>query len=63
MDPTKPAGSVEQTDYSHPGMNVLIRRVVQEPAGTHVDEFASHYQPWAAVYVEGPSVPQSPKPA
>jgi len=52
-DPTKPKGMVEQTDYPHQGMDALIRRVFKDGSGSSVQEFASHYQPWSAVYVEG----------
>ncbi len=63
IDPRRPKGSVEQTDFPHQGMNVLIKRVVTQGQDEHTDEFASVYQPWSAVYVEGPPDEPAEQPA
>jgi vancomycin resistance protein YoaR len=62
LDPRKPAGYVSQTDSPHPGMHVVLRRVVQDASGSHTDEFVSDYTPWSTVYVEGPPKDLPPPP-
>jgi len=54
LDPKKPKGYVNQTDWAYPGMHVVLRRVLQDASGTRTDEFVSDYTPWSAVYIEGP---------
>ncbi|MHB8621440.1 MAG: VanW family protein [Chloroflexota bacterium] len=60
MDSTLAAGQVEQTDWPHDGLNVVINRVVTQGTAVHVDRFASHYVPWAAVYHVGPQPAPAP---
>jgi len=59
VDPSKPVGYVNQTDFPHPGSHVVLRRIVEDASGQHVDEFVSNYTPWSAVFIEGPK-PDAP---
>lgn len=54
IDPRKPKGYVEQTDWPHPGMHAVLRRTVTDASGTRTDDFVSDYTPWSAVFIEGP---------
>lgn len=55
-DPTLPAGTVEQVDWSHPGAEVKVERVVRDEATGQVlfrDSFWSNYRSWSARYLRG----------
>ncbi len=60
VDPKLAKGVVNQTDYPHAGMHVMLRRIVQDAGGSHTDEFVSDYEPWAPVFLEGPDPAATP---
>jgi len=54
-DKTLLPGDVEQTDYSHDGFDVMLKRAITTPDGqSKVDSFPSHYVPWPNIYRVGP---------
>lgn len=53
-DPTRPAGSLQQSDFEAWGANVYFTRTVTRNGQTLISErFDSNYQPWQAVYIRG----------
>ncbi len=53
-DPTRPKGSVEQTEFAAAGANVYFTRNVTRNGETIItDRFESNYRPWQAVYIRG----------
>lgn len=53
-DPTRPAGSLEQTDFAAWGASVYFTRTVEKNGKVIIsDKFVSNYQPWQAVYIRG----------
>lgn len=53
-DPTLPAGTVKQVDFSAWGANVSFGRTVTRNGKTIISEtYYSNYQPWRAVYLRG----------
>ncbi|HEU0167800.1 MAG TPA: VanW family protein [Chloroflexota bacterium] len=55
-DPKLKPGAVDQTDFSHQGFDVMLKRSMTLADGTvKVDSFPSHYVPWQAVYHVGPT--------
>jgi len=53
-DPTRPKGSLEQTDFEAWGANVYFTRTVTKDGQTLISErFDSNYQPWKAIYIRG----------
>jgi len=53
-DPTRPKGSLEQTDFEAWGANVYFTRTVTKDGQNLISErFDSNYQPWKAVYIRG----------
>jgi hypothetical protein len=63
-DKTVASGDVNQTDYAHDGLDVMLKRNITTPDGqVKTDSFASHYVPWRNIYHVAPSSPQlSPAP-
>lgn len=53
-DPTLPAGTLKQTDFSAAGAKVVFNYIVTR-AGEQIYKktFTSNYRPWAAVYLRG----------
>ncbi len=53
-DPTLPAGTLKQTDFSAAGATVKFNYVVNRGGQTIFQKtFISNYRPWAAVYLRG----------
>jgi vancomycin resistance protein YoaR len=53
-DPTLPAGTVKQTDFSAAGATVKYNYTVNRAGQTIFQKtFISNYRPWAAVYLKG----------
>jgi vancomycin resistance protein YoaR len=53
-DPTLPAGTLKQTDFSASGATVKFNYTVTRAGQTIFQKtFVSNYQPWAAVYLRG----------
>lgn len=53
-DPTRPKGSIEQTEFEAWGANVYFTRTVTKNGETLISEkYNSNYQPWKAVYLTG----------
>ncbi|MDE3075950.1 MAG: VanW family protein [Chloroflexota bacterium] len=64
LDDKLAPGQVDQTDWAHDGVDVMLRRAVTMPHGqTSTDTFRSHYLPWQAVYHVGPSAPTTDSPS
>ena len=48
-------GAVDQTDWSHDGFDVSLKRAITTPDGqVKTDSFPSHYVPWHATFHVGP---------
>ncbi len=53
-DPTRPKGSLEQTDFAANGANVYFTRTVTRDGKTLISErYNSNYQPWQAIFIRG----------
>lgn len=53
-DPTKPRGTVQQTDWARPGMKVEVYRTVKEGGNViRHDTFFSFFEPWPNIYLRG----------
>ncbi|MBI3887616.1 G5 domain-containing protein [Candidatus Microgenomates bacterium] len=53
-DPTKPVGTVVQTDTAHYGAKVYFKRLVTKDGQTLIDETVwSNYIPWPARFLKG----------
>ena len=53
-DPTLPAGTLKQTDFSAAGATVKFNYTVKRAGKTiYQKTFVSNYRPWAAVYLRG----------
>lgn len=53
-DPTRPKGSIEQTDFEAWGANVYFTRQVTKNGKVIISErYDSNYRPWQAVYIRG----------
>jgi vancomycin resistance protein YoaR len=53
-DPSQPAGTLKQTDWAQPGLDVEVYRTVwQNGAILRQDTFPSSFQPWPDVFVRG----------
>jgi vancomycin resistance protein YoaR len=53
-DPTLPAGTLKQTDFSAAGARVVFSySVIRAGEQIYQKTFVSNYQPWAAVYLRG----------
>jgi len=57
VDPSLPPGVRKQVDWAAEGMDVTVKRVIKDSSGKVIgrDVFVSHYQPWRAVYLVGPT--------
>ncbi|MCS7222531.1 MAG: VanW family protein [Anaerolineae bacterium] len=64
VDPSLPPGARKQVDWPAEGMDVTVKRVIRDGSGKVIgrDTFVSHYQPWRAVYLVGPTVETTPMP-
>ena len=54
-DPTLPAGTVKQVDWSAPGIKASFKNVVKDTDGNVMseEEYYSNYRPWSAKYLRG----------
>ncbi len=53
-DPSLPKGTTKQVEWEKEGLDVTVKRVVQEgDTVVHKDTFVSHYRPWQAMYLVG----------
>ncbi len=52
-DPTKPKGSLEQTDFEAWGASVYLTRTVTKNGQQLSERFDSNYRPWQAVFIRG----------
>jgi vancomycin resistance protein YoaR len=53
-DPSRPRGTVKQTDWAQPGMHVQVYRTVQENGQIiRQDVFDSVFEPWPDIYLRG----------
>jgi vancomycin resistance protein YoaR len=64
MDSSLPPGTRKQVDWAVEGMDVTVTRVIKDSSGKVLgrDVFVSHYQPWRAVYLVGPTPEATPAP-
>ncbi len=55
-DASLPAGTLQQIETAHNGLNAVLGRVVRDAQGTvlYRDEFVSRFVPWPARYAYGP---------
>jgi vancomycin resistance protein YoaR len=54
--PSLPAGTLEQIDWSHPGAEVQVQRIVRDKVSGEVifrDRFWSSFRPWSARFLRG----------
>jgi vancomycin resistance protein YoaR len=53
-DPTLPAGTIKQIDFSAAGANVYFTRQVKKDGKVIIDEkYTSNYRPWQAIFLRG----------
>jgi vancomycin resistance protein YoaR len=53
-DPSRPRGTVKQTDWAQPGLHVQVYRTVQEGGQIiRQDVFDSVFEPWPDIYLRG----------
>jgi vancomycin resistance protein YoaR len=53
-DPSRPRGTVKQTDWAQPGMTVEVYRTVLQDGQPWIqDSFLSVFEPWPNIFVRG----------
>jgi hypothetical protein len=58
-DKTIAPGQVDQTDFTHDGFDVSLKRTITTPDGqVKTDSFPSHYVPWRNIFHVAPGSPQ-----
>ncbi len=64
LNPALPAGTREQKEWAHEGMDVTLTRTVSKDGKVlFQDSFHSKYKPWGDVWEVGPPKPAPKKPA